>query len=174
MPKGFRHQAPYSSRLDYGLLLIYLTGKFSYLSITISWAWGVEKTILKKKSPKKLKYIDVVIETVICFFLSLCFGIQFGRRFFLKTTYKCQILFSAARVVEKKIKFRETAITFKIITCERLSEVKSTFSTVVSFHLFRFGRFVSLVSFWSFRFAVSGLSTCRNYKRYYHKLNIFT
>ena len=46
MPKGFRRQAPYSSRLDYGLLLIYLTGKFSYLSITISWAWGLEKTIL--------------------------------------------------------------------------------------------------------------------------------
>ena len=139
---------PYSSRLDYGLLLIYLTGKFSYLSITISLAWGVEKTILeKKKALKKLTYKDVVIETVICFFLSLCYGIQFGWRFVLKTTDKCQILFSAARVMEKKIKFRETAIIFKSITCERLSEVKSTFSTVFSFqsfHLFRFGRFVLL------------------------------
>ena len=50
-------------------------------------------------------------------------------------------------MVEKKTKFRETAIIFKSITCERLSEVKSTFSAVVSFysfHLFRFGRFVLL------------------------------
>ena len=50
-------------------------------------------------------------------------------------------------MVEKKIKFRETAIIFKSTTCERLSEVKSTFSKVVSFqpfHLFRFGRFVLL------------------------------
>ena len=106
-----------------------------------------ENHIGKKKALKKLTYKDVVIETVICFFLSLCYGIQFGWRFVLKTTDKCQILFSAARVVEKKIKFRETAIIFKSITCERLSEVKSTFSTVVSFqsfHLFRFGRFVLL------------------------------
>ena len=36
MPWGVRRQLSYSSRLDYGLLLIYLTGKFNYLSITIS------------------------------------------------------------------------------------------------------------------------------------------
>ena len=37
--------------------------------------------------------------------------------------------------------------------------------------------FSAVVSFWSFRlfrFSVSGLSTCRNYKRYHHKLNILT
>ena len=55
MPKGVRRQSSYSSRLDYGLLLIYLTGKFSYLSINISLAWGVEETILKKKSLKNLR-----------------------------------------------------------------------------------------------------------------------
>ena len=50
-------------------------------------------------------YIDVVNETVFCFFLSSRFGIQFGWRFVLKTTYKCLILVSAARVVEKKKSF---------------------------------------------------------------------
>ena len=69
----------------------------------------------------------------------------------------------------EKIKFRETAIIFKSIICERISEVKSTFSAVVSF-----GRFAYFVLVVSFRFAVSGLGTCRNYKRYQHKLNIST
>ena len=50
------------------------------------------------------------MNTVICFFFSLCFGIQFGRRFVLKTTkkLKCFVLKTkvsnlvlAARVVEK-------------------------------------------------------------------------
>ena len=50
-------------------------------------------------------YIDVVNETVFCFFLSSRFGIQFGWRFVLKTTYKCLILVSAARVVVKKKSF---------------------------------------------------------------------
>ena len=54
MPWGVRRQLSYSSRLDYGLLLIYLTGKFNYLSITISLTWGVEETILKTKSLKNL------------------------------------------------------------------------------------------------------------------------
>ena len=52
----------------------------------------------------------------------------------------------------EKIKFRETAIIFKSIICERLSEVKSTLSGVVSFqsfHLFRLGRFVSFCCFGS-------------------------
>ena len=40
--------------------------------------------------------------------------------------YKCQIKVSVARVVEK-IKFRETALICKILKCERISEVKSTF-----------------------------------------------
>ena len=68
----------------------------------------------------------------------------------------------------EKIKFRKTAIIFKSNICERLSEVKV--------YIF-WGRFVSvvlLVSFRSFRFAVSGLGTCRNYKGYHHKLNIST
>ena len=60
-------------------------------------------------------YIDVVNETVFCFFLSSRFGIQFGWRFVLKTTYKCLILVSAARVVVKKKRFRETAIIFKTL-----------------------------------------------------------
>ena len=37
--------------------------------------------------------------------------------------------------------------------------------------------FSAVVSFWSFRLfrsGVSGLSTCRNYKRCHHKLNILT
>ena len=55
---------------------------------------------MKKKFNEKVTYIDVVNETDICFFLSLRFGIQFGWRSVLKTTYKCQILFSATRVVD--------------------------------------------------------------------------
>ena len=66
--------------------------------------WGVEGTFLKKIT-NKVMYIDVVNETVFCFFLSSRFGIQFGWRFVLKTTYKCLILVSAARVVEKKKSF---------------------------------------------------------------------
>ena len=76
-------------------------------------------------------YIDVVNETVFCFFLSSRFGIQFGWRFVLKTTYKCQILLSATRVVDNIM-----AIIFKNLKCERISEVKSTFSTVVLVLLF--------------------------------------
>ena len=34
--------------------------------------------------------------------------------------------------------------------------------------------FSAVVSFWSFRFGVSGLSSCRNCKRYHHKLSILT
>ena len=48
-----------------------------------------------------------------------------------KTTYKCQILFSATRVVDNM-----TAIIFKNLKCERISEVKSTFSAVVLVLLF--------------------------------------
>ena len=88
-------------------------------------------TFLKKKFNEKVTYIDVVNETDICFFLSLRFGIQFGWRSVLKTTYKCQILFSATRVVDNM-----TAIIFKNLKCERISEVKSTFSAVVLVLLF--------------------------------------
>ena len=66
----------------------------------VKWS-EVKGTFLKKKNNKKVTYKDVVNETVICFFLSLRFGIQFGWRSVLKTTYKCQILLSAARVVEE-------------------------------------------------------------------------
>ena len=88
-------------------------------------------TFLKKKFNEKVTYIDVVNETDICFFLSLRFGIQFGWRSVLKTTYKCQILFSATRVVDNM-----TAIIFKNLKCERISEVKSIFSAVVLVLLF--------------------------------------
>ena len=36
----------YLSRFDCGLPLIYLTGKFSYLSIAIGLAWGVVETFI--------------------------------------------------------------------------------------------------------------------------------
>ena len=96
----------------------------------VKWS-EVKGTFLKKKINKKVTYKDVVNETVICFFLSWRFGIQFGWRFVLKTTYKCQILLSATRVVDNI-----TAIIFKNLKCERISEVKSTFSTVVLVLLF--------------------------------------
>ena len=49
MPSGVRCQSSYSSCLDYGLLLIYLTGKFSYLLIAIGLALGGEGTLIKEK-----------------------------------------------------------------------------------------------------------------------------
>ena len=54
-----------------------------------------------------------------------------AQRSVLKTTYKCQILLSATRVVDNI-----TAIMFKNLKCERISEVKSTFSAVVLVLLF--------------------------------------
>ena len=105
MPWGFRRQPSYSS----GLARLWSTpdlphGEIPLSLITISLMWGVEGTFLKKII-NKVMYIDVVNETVFCFFLSSRFGIQFGWRFVLKTTYKCLILVSAARVVEKKKSF---------------------------------------------------------------------
>ena len=94
----------------------------------VKWSEG---NLLEKKKNKKVTYKDVVNETVICFFISLRFDIQFGWRSVLKTTYKCQILLSATRVVDNI-----TAIIFKNLKCERISEVKSTFSTVVLVLLF--------------------------------------
>ena len=115
MPWGFRRQPSYSS----GLARLWSTpdlphGEIPLSLITISLMWGVEGTFLKKII-NKVMYIDVVNETVFCFFLSSRFGIQFGWRFVLKTTYKCLILVSAARVVVKKKRFRETAIIFKTL-----------------------------------------------------------
>ena len=81
----------------------------SYLSITISLAWGVEETILRKKINKKLTYIDVVNEYRYLFFLLLMlwYSIWFRPKnykkklkcFVLKT--KVSNLVLAARVVEK-------------------------------------------------------------------------
>ena len=48
--------------LNYVLPLIYLMGKFSYLYITISLTWDVERTFLKKKINTKVTYINVVNE----------------------------------------------------------------------------------------------------------------
>ena len=63
MPSGVRCQSSYSSCLDYGLLLIYLTGKFSYLLIAIGLASGGEGTLVKKKTiNKRVTDIDVVNE----------------------------------------------------------------------------------------------------------------
>ena len=91
MPKSVRRQSSYSSRLDYGLLLIYLTGKFSYLSINISLAWGVEETMSKKKITKKLTYIDVVIECRYLFLPLLKFWYSIWLAFRPETAYKCLI-----------------------------------------------------------------------------------
>ena len=102
MPKGFRRQAPYSSRLDYGLLLIYLTGKFSYLSINISLAWGVEETILKKKITKKNMYIDVVIEYRYLFLSLLTLWYPLWLAFRPENYIQVSNLVLDARVVEKK------------------------------------------------------------------------
>ena len=77
-----------------------------------------------------------------------------------------------SRGERKKIQIRETALILKGLKCERISEMKSTFSSAchrpllsvvvvvcfghygrfVSFRSFRFGRFgcfVSIASFWS-------------------------
>ena len=63
MPSGVRCQSSYSSCLDYGLLLIYLTGKFSYLLTAIGLASGGEGTLVKKKTiNKRVTDIDVVNE----------------------------------------------------------------------------------------------------------------
>ena len=63
MPSGVRCQSSYSSCLDYGLLLIYLTGKFSYLLIAIGLALGGEGTLIKEKTVnKRVTDIDVVNE----------------------------------------------------------------------------------------------------------------
>ena len=63
MPSGVRCQSSYSPCLDYGLLLIYLTGKFSYLLIAIGLASGGEGTLVKKKTiNKRVTDIDVVNE----------------------------------------------------------------------------------------------------------------
>lgn len=52
MPRYVKRQPEYSSRFDYDLLLIYLTGKFSRLSIVITLVWGLEETLFKKKNNK--------------------------------------------------------------------------------------------------------------------------
>ena len=46
MSRGVRFQPSYSFGFDYGLLLIYLTGKLSYLLIAIDLAWGLEETLI--------------------------------------------------------------------------------------------------------------------------------
>ena len=46
MSRGVRFQPSYSCGFDYGLLLIYLTGKLSYLLIAIDLAWGLEETLI--------------------------------------------------------------------------------------------------------------------------------
>ena len=65
----------------------------------------------------------------------------------------------------EKIKFHETALICKILKCERISgegEVNFLSST-------RLDRcsgvvfVITVVTVWSFRFAVSGFSTCKNY-----------
>ena len=70
------------------------------------------------------------MSTVICFLFSFpcTLGIQYGWRSVQETTYTCQIIASTARVVEKET-FRETALIFKSLKCERLFKVKSTFSS---------------------------------------------
>ena len=50
IPSGVRCQSLYSSCLDYGLLLIYFAGKFSYLLIAIGLALGGEGTLIKEKN----------------------------------------------------------------------------------------------------------------------------
>ena len=46
MSRGVRFQPSYSCGFDYGLLLIYLTGKLSYLLIAINLAWGLKETLI--------------------------------------------------------------------------------------------------------------------------------
>ena len=96
----------YLSRFDCGLPLIYLTGKFSYLSIAIGLAsW---KPLLKKKIHKENKDINVVNEYLYLFPLisarALVFDmagvlswklpinviiVSMGWRFILEITNKC-------------------------------------------------------------------------------------
>ena len=43
MPRGVRGQLWYSSCFNYGLLLFYLTGKCSFLSIAIGLGWPLKQ-----------------------------------------------------------------------------------------------------------------------------------
>ena len=95
-------------------------------------------------------------------------------------SYMCQIIVSAADVVEKKV-WRDSLNLFQSLKCKRISEVNSTFfcdilsSThlnhfsgfvlviaVILFWVLGFGRFACFICFvWSFHFAVSDFCTCR-------------
>ena len=128
MPSGVRCQSSHSSCLDYGLLLIYLTRKFSYLLSAIGLALGFEGTLIKKKHNKRITDIDVVNEYRNLFLplLSVYASVFNEAGVPHWKLHMCQIKVSAARVVEK-IKFRLTALICRILKCERISEVKSTF-----------------------------------------------
>lgn len=107
MPRGVMRHPRYLFRSDYGPLLIYLTGKFSYISIAIGLAWGVGESLIEKKSVKKVTDTDVANEYRYLFLPLLC--IQYGWRSVLEITFKCQIIVSTAHVVKKK--FREMTLS---------------------------------------------------------------
>ena len=104
------------------------------------------------------------MKILICFFLSflpflsvyLVFDLVLRlKNYTLVSTYN----FNCSRG-GKKIQFHETALTFKGLKCERISEVKSAFSSTFHRPLFsiavvvcfgRYGRFVLVVSVVSFR-----------------------
>ena len=104
------------------------------------------------------------MKILICFFLSflpflsVCLVFDMVPRlknYILVSTYS----FNCSRG-GKKIQFHETALTFKGLKCERISEVKSAFSLTFHRPLFsiavvvcfgRYGRFVLVVSVVSFR-----------------------
>ena len=74
MPRGVMRHPRYLFRSDYGPLLIYLTGKFSYISIAIGLAWGVGESLIEKNRWKKSRTQTLPMNTVICFFLSFVFN----------------------------------------------------------------------------------------------------